>query len=211
MLPSDAVLAPLRRIARACGALQGPHGLFLDNPAAEAFEAFRARLHEESRKTSGLEQAWLGKGGGAVACLAGTFALMSWSATGTSGLPDWVNLDSVERAISLWSDYYRPHARALLERSGPTDQESQVRRLLLWLSGNGRSTLSREDVRRTALGDTVNAREADGVIERLVEAGVLRRLPSESGPKGGRPALRWQVSPLLARSSAAQTAETALT
>lgn len=210
-LPSDAVLDPLRRIARLFGPLQRPHGLFMDEPAARAFDTFRARLHDETLQAEGLDAAWLGKGGGAVACLAGTLELMSWSAVRVEGLPECVDLESVERAIALWSDYYRPHARAFLKHSSPTDPDSRVRRVVRWLGSAGRPILTREDVRRTALGDTVNAREADGVIERLVEAGVLHRLPPESGPKGGRPALRWQVNPLLARSSSAQTAQTAQT
>ena len=210
-LPSNAVLAPLRRIGQVCGALKGPHGLFLDEPAAQAFDAFRARLHEETREAEGPLSAWLGKGCGAVACLAGTFTLLSWSAASADSLPRYVDFDSIERAISLWSDYYRPHAQALLKRAGPTDRESRVLRVMRWLCTDGRPTLSREDVRRTALGDTVNASEADGVIARLVEAGALRALPRASGPHGGRPALRWQVNPLLGRTTAAQTAETART
>jgi hypothetical protein len=210
-LPSSHVLAPLRRIGQACGALTGPHGLFLDEPAWQAFDAFRARLHEEASQAEGPEAAWLGKGCGAVACLAGTFTLMSWSAASADSLPRYVDLDSVERAIALWSGYYRPHARALLKRCHPTDQESQVRRVVRWLCSDGRPTLSREDVRRTALGETVNAGEADGVIARLVEADVLRALPRTSNPQGGRPALRWQVNPSLVRTTVAQTAQTART
>jgi hypothetical protein len=210
-LPSDAVLAPLRRIARLFGPLQRPHGLFMTEPATRAFDAFRARLHDETFQAEGLDAAWHGKGGGAVACLAGTFELMSWSAASIDGLPECVDLESVERAIALWSDYYRPHARAFFKRSGPTDPERQVRRVLRWLASDGRPMLSLKDVRRTALGETVNAREADDVIEHLVEAGVLRRLPPETGQKGGRPIQRWQVHPSLVRSSVAETAETAQT
>ncbi len=209
--PSEAVLAPLRRIAQAFGALQELHGLMLDDPAAQAFDAFRSRLHAEMQQAEGLEAAWLGKGGGAVACLAGTFTLLSWSAANADSLPHSVGLDAAERAISLWSDYYRPHARAFLTRAAPTDQAGQVRRVVRWLLGDGRATLSREDVRRTALGETVNAGEADAIIARLVDADVVRPLPRESRPQGGRPALRWQVHPSLVRTTVAQTAQTART
>src|SRR5207244_1116092 len=112
VLPGDEVLAPLRRIQHVFGALAAPHGLFLDSTAAQAFDAFRARLHDEIRQAEGIDAAWLGKGSGAVACLAGTFAVMSWSASTVDDLPRRVDLETVERAVSLWSDYYRPHARA---------------------------------------------------------------------------------------------------
>jgi hypothetical protein len=57
--------------------------------------------------------------------------------------------------------------------------------------------VSREDVRRTALGQTVNASEADRVLARLTRAGVLRLLAAEAQPQKGRPALRWEVNPAL--------------
>ena len=66
-----------------------------------------------------------------------------------------------------------------------------------WLLASGRGEVSREDVRRTALGQTVNASEADRVLVRLTEAGVLRPLAREARPQGGRPALRWEVNPVL--------------
>jgi hypothetical protein len=66
-----------------------------------------------------------------------------------------------------------------------------------WLKASGRGEVSREDVRRTALGQTVNASEADRVLARLTAAGVLRPLVPEARPQGGRPALRWEVNPAL--------------
>src|SRR5262245_56976467 len=51
------------------------------------------------------------------------------------------------------------------------------------------------------------------LVERLVEAltrsGWLRREAAKpSGPKGGKPARRWQVNPLLWAAETAETAET---
>jgi hypothetical protein len=177
-------------------ALEGPHGLFLNEPATRAFEAFRARLHEERRQADGIEAAWLGKGGGAVACVAGVFALMSWAASNAKDMPRFVGPDSVENAVSLWRDYYRPHALALFRQSGTTE-ESQARRAVRWLRSSGREVISREDVRRTALGQAVDARETDQVIACLVDGGVLRLRPLVPTGRAGRPALRWDVNPLL--------------
>ena len=199
VMPSDALRKPFIRMLLTFDALQGPHGLFMDEPATSAFDAFRRRLNEESRQAEGIELAWLGKGSGAVACLAGTFAVMSWAASEAAEIPASVTLDSVERAVSLWWEYYRPHARAVFKRAGPSDAEHRARRVVRWLGSEGRATISREDVRRSALGQTVDAGEADRVIARLVEGGVLRALPRVSGERGGRPALRWEVNPLLSK------------
>jgi hypothetical protein len=66
-----------------------------------------------------------------------------------------------------------------------------------WLQASGRSEVSREDVRRTALGQTVNASEADQVLARLTKAGVLRPIATAQPSQRGRPALRWEVNPAL--------------
>lgn len=195
LLRSEAVLTLLRRLLEAIDTSSQPHLLVVDRSGAAAFDAFLARLDREIRQAEGLEAAWLGKGRGTVACLAGTFSLLRWSAGNSDEPPQHIGRESVEHAVALWSDYYRPHARAFLQRALPTDLECQARRVVRWLRAEGRASLSREDVRRTALGQMVDAREADRVLARLVEGGVLRRLTANSRPQGGRPALRWQVNP----------------
>lgn len=191
----DDVLPSLRRLVQL--GLRARHLLFLDPSATSAFDAFLARLHGEVRRSDGPEAAWLGKGRGTVACLAGLFALMSWSATDQAEPPRGIAREAVERAVSLWSDYYRPHALAFLQRSMPTDIECRARRVVGWLRTDGRPTVSKTDVRRTALGQTVNAKATDRVLARLVEAGVLRPMDGEEPAQRGRPALRWQVNPSL--------------
>lgn len=195
-LPSSTLLQPFTRLLRVLDLLELPHGLLLDEPAGLAFEAFRARLHEERCQAGGIEAAWLGKGGRAVARLAGVFAVMSWAASDAESMPHRVDLDAMERAVSLWWDYYRPHAVALFGQRGPSE-ESQARRVARWLRAQGRAIVSREDIRRSALREAVDARAADDVIACLVEAGALRLRPRVLTHRAGRPALRWEVNPLL--------------
>lgn len=132
-----------------------------------------------------------------MACLAGLLALMTWSITDEAEPPGDIPREAVNRAVSLWSDYYRPHALAFLQSTMPTDIECRARRVVHWLRADGGSSVSRRDVRRTALAQTVNAKETDRVLARLVEAGVLRPVGNEGPAQRGRPALRWQVNPLL--------------
>jgi hypothetical protein len=192
---SDDVLPSLRRLLQL--GLRARHLLFLDPSATAAFDAFLARLHGEVRRAERLEAAWLGKGRGMVACLAGLFTLMSWSATDEAEPPGNICREAVDRAVLLWSDYYRPHALTFLQRAVPTDVECRARRVVHWLRADDRPTVSKTDVRRTALAQTVNAKETDRVLARLVEAGVLRPADSEEPIRRGRPALRWQVNPSL--------------
>ena len=166
-----------------------------------ALDGFLAALHDDQRRAEGLQAAWLGKGRGLVPRLAGVLHLLEWSAARAADptvAVGEIGRDTVERAIALWSGYFRPHARAFFDHAAPSDLEARARRVVRWLQTCGAEEVSREDVRRTALGQTVNANEADRVLARLTEGGVLRSIaPGRPSPRGGRPALRWQVNPGL--------------
>ena len=108
-----------------------------------------------------------------------------------------IDQGAMERAIALWRDYFRLHAKVFFDRVAPGDLEARARRVVRWLKASGRSEVSREDIRRTALGQTVNASEADQVLARLTEAGVLRLIATAQPSQRGRPALRWEVNPAL--------------
>jgi predicted ArsR family transcriptional regulator len=86
----------------------------------------------------------------------------------------------------------------MFRRGGPTDLERQARRVVRWLKAGGRTEVSREDVRRTALAQSVSATGADMVLTRLTAAGIVRRPDDDVSPGRGRPAERWQVNPALA-------------
>jgi hypothetical protein len=211
----DAALSLLRAIRSRAGTLVEPLALELDAEGLAALEAFLAGLHAERPLAEGLDAAWLGKGPGVVPRLAGVLHLLDWSAaqvcdpsTAGSSAADplaanpledvgAIGRGTVERAVALWSGYYRAHAKAFFDRVAPSGLDSRARRVVRWLKTSGLDVVSREDVRRTALGQTVNAGEADRVLGRLTDAGVLRPLAPESGPKGGRPARRWAVNPAL--------------
>lgn len=196
---SDA-LALLRAIRCKAGAMHDPLHVPVDTDGLAVLDRFLGDLHADLRSAEGLWAAWLGKGRGAVPRLAGVLHMLEWSArqvSDPSAKLGGIGRDVVERALALWSGYYRAHAKALFDHTAPSDLESRARRVVHWLKSCGLDEVSREDVRRTALGQTVNASEADRVLARLTEAGVLRAIALESGPKGGRPALRWELNPAL--------------
>lgn len=196
----DDALARLRAIGGKAGTLNDPLYLRIDGDGLAALDHFLEGLHADLQRAQGLDAAWLGKGHGAVPKLAAVLHLLDWSA-GQSADPSAelqdIGGDAIERAIALWSGYYRVHAKAFFDRTAPSDLEARTRRVVCWLRSCGVDAVSREDVRRTALGQAVNASEADRVLAQLTEAGVLRPIAAKRGPKGGRPALRWEVNPGL--------------
>jgi hypothetical protein len=194
----DEALGMLRRLARLARTPSDPLALAFDQHGVKAMDGFLAGLHAERRRTEGLEAAWLGKGRAAVARLAGALELLAWSGSGAPGLPGQIGRDQVEAAATLWMDYFRPHARVVFDRMAPTDFDRRVRRVARWLKESGASLIAREDIRRKALGQTVNAGETEMVLGRLNYLGYVRPDRADHSAGGGRPARRWLVNPALA-------------
>ena len=145
-----------------------------------------------------------------MARLAAVLALLDWTANRPTNAPPpaVITAQHLHAAWELWERYYRPHARAVFDRAGPSDRDRKARQVIGWIRAHEATEISREDVRRDALRQKVNAAGADEVIDALEEAGVLREVDDEEDYRGrGRPARRWQVNPALLAEPAAQIAE----
>jgi hypothetical protein len=105
------------------------------------------------------------------------------------------------------SDCKSTHAQAVLARAFPSDGERLMRQVLGWIRAPGAAQISREDVRRDALGQALNAHQSLQVIQPLERADFLRKAEVDYAGNG-RPALRWDVNPALIGGSLAETAET---
>jgi len=206
----DEMVSALQRIARAVGTPEKPLVLAFEDQAVTIFDGCLERLHGETLRAQGLLAGWLGKGRGSVARLAAVLALLDWTANrpGNAPPPAVITAQHLHAAWELWERYYRPHARAVFDRAGPSDRDRKVRQVIGWIRAHEATEISREDVRRDALRQTVNAAGADDVIDALEDAGVLREVDDEEDyPRRGRPARRWQVNPALLAGTAAQIAE----
>jgi hypothetical protein len=205
---SEAVTA-LERIARIAGDPAAPLALALDERAMQVFDRHLARVHEAVRATNGVEAAWLGKGRGMVARLASALALLHWSAHASSAAPPPRRIlgDTMIAACTLW-DYFHSHARAVFARAFPSRVADLAHRVLAWIGDRRAAEIGREDVRRDALHQAVDAEQALEVIRALERAGYLREVAAEPGRLGRRP-MRWQVHPALIGGSLAEIAQTA--
>ena len=205
----DEAVNALQRIARAVGTPEKPLVLAFEDRAVTAFDVSLERLHPETLRAEGLLAGWLGKGRGTVARLAAVLALLDWTANRPNNAlpPTVITTQHLCAAWDLWERYYRPHAQAVFDHAGPADGDRQgkhkarqhARRVIRWIRTRGVKEISREEVRREALSQRVNAAGADEVILALEQAGVLREVDGddEDYPSRGRPARRWQVNPAL--------------
>ena len=166
----------------------------LSLPATQIFEQFRQYLHSEKHKLDGREREWWAKGATQVLRIAGTLAFLSWAWTGSTEEPSEIDAEFIDAAVTAWRDYFWPHSGAALRQIGVNRNHSHARRALRWIMENPKDDVSLLDIRRDALGQRLDAKETEAVIERLVQAGWLKKHTSQTG---GRPSQRWWVNPSL--------------
>jgi hypothetical protein len=202
------VVSALQHIARFAGDPARPLVLKLHESALRGFDIHLSRLHADLQRCDGVEAAWLGKGRGMVVRLAAALALLRHAVDASPATPPPTIIigETLFGACSLW-EHFRAHARAVLARAFPSDGERLMRLVLAWIRARGAAQISREDVRRDALGQALNAHQALQVIQSLERAGFLRKAEVDYAGNG-RPALRWDVFPALIGGSLAETAET---
>ena len=191
----ERALARLQAIA-GLGDGTSPLHLSLDHEALGVFDAFLRDLHDRLPEAEGLEAGWLGKGRGTIVRLAAILTLLGWSEQGP-GMPiPAIGGVALSDAIDLWHGYFWPHARTVFTRAGRTQRDREARKVVRWLRQNRLPAVTRQDIRRDALGQTVDAAEADRIALRLEDFGVLR-LDEVQREGRGRPVKRWLVNPRL--------------
>ena len=139
--------------------------------------------------------------------LSGLLTYLPWAIDGGPE-PIAINQAAMASAITLTRDYFWPHARACLRQIGLTERHANARRVLRWLRANRKTEVSREEVRRDALSQRLDANETTELLTSLCNSGWLREKISPSGPQGGKPPRRWLVNQSLFNTPLAATAET---
>jgi hypothetical protein len=185
------------------------HSIGLSERASGEFEQFRQFAHLEKEAVEGRDREWLAKGPAHVLRLAGTLCLLDWAMRGGTP-PTSINAKYMIAAVRLVREYFWPHARAALRQIGLTERHVNARRVLRWVRARGKTEVSLEDVRRDAMGQKLDAEHTASLLKTLERSGWVRQLKAASNRKGGRPARRWQVNPII-RNPTAETAETAPT
>jgi hypothetical protein len=179
----------------------------LSDTGRQEFENFRRFVDSEKRALVGREAQWFAKGELQVLRLAGTLAYLAWSMPQPASMtsleaitralePEAIGADFVTAAIRLWQDYFWPHARAALHQCQlrSMDRHANERRVLTWIKGQRKTEVSREQVRRDCLAQSLNANETMRVLEALEGGNWLRKTATFTR---GRPKYRWDVNPEL--------------
>ena len=180
--------------------------IWLSDDAIAEFEEFRKWVDKTKRGLDGYERQWFVKGETMVLRLTGTLGYLAWaialaapSSSGIDKLTDSLEPKTIDRnfmtaAIRLWREFFWPHARAALRQIGLSDRHKDARRFLRWTKTHGKREVSREEVRRDALGQKLDAEQTQELLEGLAKAGWVKSVTIKTT---GRPIHRWQISPKL--------------
>jgi hypothetical protein len=170
--------------------------LSLSLQARAAFEEIRTEVHNNWLPSlSGRERDWMAKVEQHVLRLAGVLAMVDWALT-QKPEPTYIHSKYIKHAARLVLDYFWPHSRACLRQIGLTDRHADARLALSYIKTQGLDFVSREQIRRGALSQRLNADQTDALLVHLCRAGWLRRLPEHTGGKG-RPPIRYEVNRIL--------------
>ena len=194
------IVALLAKIAAFAGHRESPCVVPFDTGAARRLEALMPaiRRRADAAEEEGLGEVaveWIGRGVATVVRLAGVLSLMEWAESEAEWLP--VGASHIEAAHELWSAHYLPHALAVFGRAGARPGEQAARRVVRWLRRVRAPQISREEARREALSQSVDADGAEEVLARLEAGGVLRPLPATGSTRGGPRRRRWEVNPAV--------------
>ena len=183
-----------------------PALIWLSPEARAEFESFRQWSDRFKRRLDGREKHWFVKGETHVLRLAGVLAYLAWAAglgtgSGLDGItaalePKTIAVQFMTDAIRLWQQFFWPHARAAIRQIGLTDRHKHARRVLRWIQASREEEVSREDIRRDALSQALDAEQTQELIKALCASGWLREVTIRTGAKG-KPARRWSVNPKL--------------
>lgn len=185
----------LKKIATFAGHRETPCVVPIDEAAARRLEELMPAVRRRADEAHGVAAEWIAKGVPTIVRLAGLLSLMEWAESDVEWLP--VGAAHIEAAHELWSTYYLPHALTVFDRTGVAGCERAARKVARWLGRVRLPEISREDVRREALGQSVDAEGAEEVMARLEAGGLLRALPLTGAAKGGPRRRRWEVHPEL--------------
>jgi len=214
----NALTALIRLPAEDAEGMFVPQAVWLSDDAIAVFEEFRKWVDKAKAGFDGHERQWLVKGETTVLRLAGTLAYMAWAiglgAPSTNGLdgitgslePKTIDKQFVIAAIRLWRDFFWPHARAALRQIGLSDRHKNARRVLRWIKANGKDEVSREEIRREALGQKLDAEQTQDLLDSLEKSGWAKKVAIRTP---GRSRHRWKINPILFLEQPAESAESA--
>lgn len=186
-----------RTFRRLSGLTTGPLGdpvdITLSPEAAAVFENWCAAHVEHAQGLHGKLGGAAGKMQGGVLRLALVLEHLEWANGDESEAPSEVSRHSLEAAVLLVENYFKPTLRRVFGEASETKAQRAARQLARAILSKGDATINLRDVcRNWKVAGIKSQQDAEAAFHRLSELGWLSRLRS---PKTGRPPGDYAVHP----------------
>lgn len=110
-----------------------PSYVSLQQPAAEALEAFARGMQAEEENAEGLLKSALGKARGQALRLALVLHYLHWATAGVGPEPTDIPAEAMQAGITLMTNYFLPMARRVLGDASIPKEERNARTLARWI------------------------------------------------------------------------------
>ena len=168
----------------------------VDDDALELLHAYDVPRQVQEKEADGLLTSHIGKLRGYVVRIAGVLAFLDWAVGSDWDEPTSIDKQTMERAIRLVDGYYLPMARRCFGDMSLPQEQRDTALILKWLAKQRATIFDATLLPRAKNTPLKDRKRRDNAIDSMLEAGIIQERGTTT-PKGGRPALLYDIHPDL--------------
>jgi Protein of unknown function (DUF3987) len=168
----------------------------VDDDAVELLHAYDVPRQVQEKESDGLLTSHIGKLRGYVVRVAGVLAFLDWAVGSDWDEPTSIDKHTMERAIQLVNAYYLPMARRCFGDMSLPQEQRDTALILTWLAKQRATMFDATLLPRAKNTPLKDRKRRDNAIDSMLELGIIKERGSTT-PKGGRPALLYDIHPDL--------------
>lgn len=175
---------------------QRPWIVGFTDEARDLMDTFRLEVRQWEQDAEGLMLSFIGKLPGLTARLSLVLAFLEW-ATEMTEMPHNIEVGHFGRAAHMIEAYVLPMARRAYANASMTGAERSALRLVQIIREQGWQSFTTSDVLRLERSGLSTKAVLDPALVVLSDGDVIRAVPVEGGPQGGRPKRLYAVNPIV--------------
>lgn len=175
---------------------QRPWLVGFTDEARDLMDTFRQEVRQWEQEAEGLMLSFTGKMPGLAARMSLVLAFLEW-ATEMTEMPHNIEVEHFGRAAHLIEAYILPMARRAYANASMTAADRSAFRLVQVIREQGWRSFTTSDVLRLERSGLSSKADLDPALVVLTDGEVIRAVPVEAGPKGGRPKRLYSVNPAI--------------
>jgi hypothetical protein len=168
----------------------------VDDDALDLLHAYDVPRQVQEKEADGLLTSHIGKLRGYVVRVAGVLAFLDWAVGTDWDEPTSIDIQTVKRAIRLVDGYYLPMARRCFGDMSLPQEQRDTALILKWLAKQRATIFDATLLPRAKNTPLKDRKRRDNAIDSMLELGIIKER-GVTTPKGGRPALLYDIHPDL--------------